>query len=530
MTDTVGLPACQIARLIRIGEVSVSDVTKQHISRIEEVNGRLNAVIWPLFEQALARAEEADHQLARNKDDELGLLFGVPMTIKDQFFVRGTPVTCGLAHRAERSYDKEGSLVTRLRAQGAIILGKTNVPQLLVSHECHHAKFGEGKNPWNDQRTPGGSSGGEGAIIAAGGSALGLGGDMGGSIRIPSHFCGICGLKPTGTRFPNDDSPLAEGIVGDLLGFEGFIVQPGPMARTVDDLKLVMDALLEKPLTMSEMAPPVQWSSGQLNGVEQLTIGFFEDDGFFSPSSSIRRVVREAAGALEAIGAEVVSFQVPEVVYAMNLYMSLLCADGGRWIKQSLNGEPPINDVRSIMQAGVLPKAFRKLLASIMGAFGQKHAQKMLASSGSCSAADYWKLTAERTLHRARFREALDKKNIDILICPPHGLPAPYLGSNANGVEPVAASYAAIFNLLDMPAGVVAAGTVRKGEESDRSESKDRVEKDAAEIEKGSVGMPVGVQVVGRHWREHQVLSVMKSLETHFRAQPDFPHMSKMPT
>jgi fatty acid amide hydrolase len=515
------MSATEIAAAIRDRALSVREVVDAHIDRIEQVDPALNAVIWPLFDQARAAAGAAD-DLPPAAPEREGLLFGVPLTLKDQFVVDGTPTSLGLDHRSDAPLDGEGPLIGRLREQGAVFLGKTNLPQLLISHECLHARYGAANNPWDTARTPGGSSGGEGAIIAAGGSPAGLGGDMGGSIRVPAHFCGIHGLKPTGHRFPNDDSPLH--LMGGLGGFEGFAVQPGPLARSVDDLKLLMDSLLGAPLNARDLSPPVPWHTGPLAALPAgLRVGVYTDDGFFTPGPAIRRLTHEAADALAAVGAEVVRFTPPDIGEASRIYLSLLCADGGAWIKAALAGEPPIADVKSMMKAGGLPNLLRGPLAGLLRRSGQHHTARMLSTSGRCDACHYWRLTAERTAYRTRFMDALDAAGIDLLVGPPHGLVAPLHDSNRNGLEGVAASYPALFNLLDLPAGVVAAGRVRPGEESDRTPSRDKVEADAARVEQGSAGLPVGVQIAARHWRDELVLAAMKLLETHFRDTDDYP-------
>jgi len=231
-----GRGASELARLIRGGDVSARDVVEAHIRRIEDVDARLNAVVARRFEEALAEATRADD--ARARGEVLGPLHGVPVTIKDQFLVAGMPTTFGLPPRASHRADGDGPLVARLRQAGAIVLGKTNVSQLLFYHESDNPVYGRTNNPWNLDRTPGGSSGGEGAIVAAGGSALGLGSDLGGSIRIPAHFCGIAGLKPSSRRLSLLDTPAGIFFEQDVIGY-----QPGPLARTVADLALAMSVL-----------------------------------------------------------------------------------------------------------------------------------------------------------------------------------------------------------------------------------------------------------------------------------------------
>src|SRR5215468_5611867 len=220
------LSASELARRIAAGRLSSQEVVEAHIRRIEVVNPCLNAVVVPLFKQARAEASRADR--LREQGTLLGPLHGVPITLKEQFMVSGTPTTIGLMSYRSQLVEQEGPLVKRLRQAGAIVLGKTNVSQLLLSlsGSCENPVYGRTNNPWDLARSPGGSSGGEAAIIAAGGSPLGLGADNGGSIRIPAHFCGLYSLLPTPRRLSNlDTAPYAE-----VAGQEATIAQPCPLA------------------------------------------------------------------------------------------------------------------------------------------------------------------------------------------------------------------------------------------------------------------------------------------------------------
>src|ERR1051326_8912584 len=228
------LSASELARRIAEGHLSSKEVVEAHIRRMEAVNPRLNAVVVPLFDQARAEASRADR--LRRQGTLLGPLHGVPITLKEQFMVPGTPSSVGLMSHRSQLIKREGPLVKRLRQAGAIVLGKTNLSQLLlsVSGTCENPVYGRTNNPWDLERSPGGSSGGEAAIIAAGGSPLGLGGDHGGSIRVPAHFCGLYSLLPTARRLTNlDTAPYAE-----IAGQEATIAQPCPIARSARDLLL----------------------------------------------------------------------------------------------------------------------------------------------------------------------------------------------------------------------------------------------------------------------------------------------------
>ena len=233
--------------------------------------------------------------------------------------------------------------------------------ELLFYQEGDNPLFGRTNNPWDLERTSGGGSGGEGAIIAAGGSPLGLAADIGGSIRTPAHFCGIQGLRPTSGRLTNLDSPP------ELFfpGMDAVVLDPGPMARTVADLELAMQVLaapgLEK---VDPKIPPVPWPDPHAVSIEGLRIGVFEDDGYWPASPALRRAMREAAEILTERGAIVEPFADPDPEAATRFYFSFLCADGVRWPKKLLKGNPrrsPGQDAAAdLLGAGVAARADRE--------------------------------------------------------------------------------------------------------------------------------------------------------------------------
>ena len=231
----IGLSTVELARLIRQGDLRPSEVIEAHITRIEIVNPQLNAVVSPHFEQARREARAADARLQCG--EPVGPLHGVPVTIKDAFDVAGAPATCGLTSRKRHIPETDASAVARLRLAGAIVLGKTNTPDNCWHQETVSALFGRTNNPWDLRRSPGGSTGGEAAIIAASGSPLGLGSDIAGSIRLPAAFCGIVGLRPTsGALDERGFWPPSEGRLGHLNAI-------GPMARRVEDVTLAYAVL-----------------------------------------------------------------------------------------------------------------------------------------------------------------------------------------------------------------------------------------------------------------------------------------------
>ena len=506
--------AAELASRIAAGEISSREVIDAHITRIEEVNPKLNAVVLPRFEEARSEADQVDTAL--RSGESLGPLGGVPITIKECFDLAGMPATIGIVGYGETPATEDGLLVARLRRAGAIVLGKTNLPQLMLMHETDSPVYGRTNNPWDRQRGPGGSSGGEAAIIAAGGSPLGLGNDIGGSLRQPAHSCGICALKPTSGRLTN------VGSVMTLRGLEAIIPQPGPLARSVDDLWLAFRILAAPGLDQidCQVAPAPLGEPGDVK-IDGLRVAMWTDDGYFAPSPAVRRVVEEAGRALTAAGAMVEPFQPPEVSEAMRLYFGLISADGGADLKRQLGRSPRDARIRRMLLLAAIPQVLRGTVAGLLGALGRWRDAELARNSGPYSADKFWQLTHQRTEYVERFIASLDKGRFDAVICPPYALPA--LKHGAFSDLATAGSYAMLMNLLGLPAGVVAAGRVRAGEETDRPVTRDSADRAALRVEAGSAGMPVGVQVAARWWREDVALAVMGTLERHFRSQGDYP-------
>jgi Asp-tRNA(Asn)/Glu-tRNA(Gln) amidotransferase A subunit family amidase len=478
------LSASELARRIVAGRLSSQEVVEAHIRHIEAVNPRLNAVVVPLFEQARAEADHADR--LREQGTLLGPLHGVPVTLKEQFMVSGTPTTVGLMSHRSRLMEQEGPMVKRLRQAGAIILGKTNVSQLLLSlsGSCENPVYGRTNNPWNPARAPGGSSGGEAAIIAAGGSPLGLGGDNGGSIRVPAHFCGLYSLLPTAGRLTNLDSPP----YAEVAGQEAMIAQPCPIARSAQDLCLAMNILAAPGLNALDPAvPPVPWPDPTAVSLTGLRIGTYSENGVFSVAPAIRRAVEEAAQILRTRGAIVEPWNPPDVAEAVRLFFGLRSADGFASYKRLLGDDPCERSIEAALRS--LPRAM--------------------------SVDQYWQLVEELNQYRRRFLAALDAQRFDALLCPPYALPAPTHDSSGALNVTNAGSYAILSNVLGLPAGVAPITRVCPGEESERNVGKDSVERAARAVEMSSAGLPIGVQVVARPWREDIVLALMAALEEH---------------
>ncbi|MFQ3591556.1 MAG: amidase family protein, partial [Chloracidobacterium sp.] len=457
----VQMSAGDLVRRLALGEVTAQAVVEAHIERIEAVNPQLNAVVVTCFEEARQAAAEADARRARG--DAIGRLHGLPITIKESFDVANTPTTLGLVQRACSRAAQDAPLVTRLRQAGAIILGKTNLPQIAMANECENPLYGRTTHPLDARRTPGGSSGGEAAIIAAFGSPLGLGSDIGGSLRLPAHACGIASLKPTANRL------TMQGHAEVFPGMEAIVCQPGPMARRVADLGLAMQVLTaaETPIPPDPSVPPVPWVEPEHAPSGQgLRVAYYLDNGLFSPSPAIRRAVREAADALERRGADVIPWTPPDVTEAFGLFIGILFADNLRYARDLLYAEPIWTPLWPFLVLSGLPNVVRDWLARLADVTGQRATARLLRAARSRTAGGYWQLVEAQKRYRERFLARLDEQRCDVILCPADGLPALTHGASTYTAE--AASYTALYNVLGMPAGVVPWTVVRPGEESDR--------------------------------------------------------------
>ena len=301
MRDVIGAPAGWLARAIRDKKISSVEVVRAHLEHIHTVNPRLNAVVFATAESAIKEAHAADrHNRSKNN---LGPLHGVPFTAKDIFNTKGLPTTAGLRMLKSHVPDHDATVVARMRRAGAILIGKTNCPPGGVGGDSVNPLHGGTRNPYDVTRSPGGSSGGEAAILAAGGSPLGIGSDSGGSLRMPAHYCGIATLKPTAGLVP---STGAYGLPGGLSDPRS---QVGPMARFVSDLALALPVLAGLDGIDSAVVPvPLPKRTPHLGG---LRVAWYADDGINKPSAPTAATVRAAAKALAAAGCVVTEERPP---------------------------------------------------------------------------------------------------------------------------------------------------------------------------------------------------------------------------
>lgn len=302
MSEIVEQSLTTIARLIRQREVSSVEVAQAHLERIASLNPALNAIVTRAPD-VIERATAADAALLRG--DEVGLLHGVPVTIKDTIDTAGLRTTSGSKIRIDYVPETDAPAVARLKAAGAIVLGKTNASEMAMDYTADNPVFNRTNNPFDPRLTPGGSSGGEAVAIATCMSPGGIGSDLAGSVRIPAHFCGICGLKPTTGRIPGElQFPPSIGpySLGAVIG---------PLARTVGDLRLLLGALSKDPFDRS---------SFDLRGTR---VAWYTDDGVAPVTDETAKAVATAARALSDAGLIVEEQRPPHVDRGYEMWMKI---------------------------------------------------------------------------------------------------------------------------------------------------------------------------------------------------------------
>ena len=512
-SDLCSKSATELSRLLAASEISSEEATKAHLERIDAVDRGVRAFTTVFRYEALAAARKADDE--RRRGEVRGPLHGLPVTVKESLDMEGFASTLGAPSRRNVRATEDAGITRMLREAGAVILGRTNLSQLMLYNEARNPIFGQTANPWSRDHSPGGSSGGESAAIAAGMSPLGIGTDIGGSIRVPASSTGIAGLKPTLDRWTNKGSNTA------LLGQEVIRSQLGPMARSAHDLVLAMRAL--DPVRMSAIdprVPPVPFADPALHAPSSLRVGVYTDDGVIPTSAAVVRAVNEAAAALRAQGATVISFTPPGTTEVAYDYFAAISADGSVTPSRVLVGGAVDPSLQPLVLLARTPSPVRRAAARLAELAGEHRLARFLGAVGEKSVAELWAITARLRSARAAILAAMAEARIDLVLCPAFVTPAIPHGVSKDFT--LAGSPSMLWNAMQFPAGVVPVTRVTAAETT-RESPKDRLEKRAAEVDAKSEGLPVGVQVVGRPWEEDRVLAAMIAIEDVVAKAPGFP-------
>uniref|UniRef100_A0A8C5S2C7 Fatty-acid amide hydrolase 1 n=1 Tax=Laticauda laticaudata TaxID=8630 RepID=A0A8C5S2C7_LATLA len=349
----LSLTLTELAEKLKEEKLSSESVLYTYIKKALEVTQEVNCVT-----DFLHGCEEQIQDLKKQK--EKGLLYGIPVSIKDHIGYKGHISTCGLVQYLDKVEADDSVIVKVLKKQGAIPFVKTNIPQSMINYDCSNLIFGQTRNPLNHKKSPGGSSGGEGALIAGGGSLLGFGTDVAGSIRLPSSFCGLCGLKPTGSRL----STL--GLASPMAGMKSATI--GPIARDVDSLALCMKALLcDELFHLDPSVPPMPFREEIYTSSNLLRIGYYKDDGYFQPSPSMKRAVQETKNLLQAAGHTLIPFVPPRLNYVVDeLFTKGIFSDGAANLLAKLKGDIVDPVLKSQINCYSIPTVLKRILAFIL--------------------------------------------------------------------------------------------------------------------------------------------------------------------
>lgn len=453
--------------LLREGKISPLELAEEHIRAIERMNPRLNAIVDfdadRVREQARALTRERMAPSAPRRP-----LFGLPVTVKSSIATAGLRCEIGSLLRKGEVTQEDAVVVARLRRAGANILGTTNCPEFLMAYETDNRLYGQTKNPWDLEYTPGGSSGGEAAAIASGMSAAGLGSDSGGSVRTPAHFTGICALKPTPGRIP------AAGHLPPCVGPFSILGAIGPMARTMEDISLLFHALAGQDMT-DPISAPIAARTMDASELKQIPIGYFEDDGLVPVTAETRLAVRAAVTALEKQGFHVRPFRPTALEAARKLWWKFFVRSGAMFLEPLLRGH---REQLSPVLLDFLSIAHREPTLS---------GEELLQAWAECD--------------QVRSQLLAEMQEFPVLLCPVCAIPAFRHGERSWNIDGQSVAYLDAmrytqwFNLLAAPAAVVPVG-------------------------KSPEGLPIGVQVVARPFEDEIAMAIAGVIEEQFGFVP----------
>ena len=455
--------AVELLALLHESKISPQELAEEYIGQIERLNPRLNALVDFDAERVREQARAAERSPAPR-----GPLFGLPITVKASISTAGHRCELGSLINRGNVPAEDAVVVARARKAGAIVLGITNTPEFLMAYETDNRLYGRTNNPWNLDYTPGGSSGGESAAIAAGLSAGGFGSDSGGSVRVPAHFTGICSLKPTPGRFPGN------GHLPGCVGPFSILGAIGPMARTVGDVALLFKVLSGQD-PVDPVSPPILHREMSLADAKRLHVGYFEDDGLTPVTPETRQAVLDAVQALQKQGFDVRPFRPNGLEQARKLWWTFFVRCGAMFVDSLVKGHE------------------LDLSATLRGFLEIAHAEPPLTADELLNA---W---AECDVIRGKLLQQM--REFPVLLCPVCSIPAFRHGERKWKVDGQEVEYLDVmrytqwFNLLAAPAVVAPVG-------------------------RSPEGLPIGVQVVARPFEDEIALAVASVIDREFGFSP----------
>ena len=421
--------ATALLEMLKVGEATSEQILVVYFQRAVTIGLDLQLISELNFMEALQKARECDRLRKENPSACHGLLFGLPISLKDVFILKGTDASGGMAVRLFNPAHEDGLIVKALKEEGAIPYVKSNVPQTIFSFNTLNQTYGQARNPWDRLRMPGGSSGGEAGLIAARCSPLGLGNDIGGSVRIPSLFCGVVGFRPTSDRVTRAGS-IEISVPMDYISTLKLSV--GPITKSVRDASLMMKVLLNSKAhnkaSLSERDPNyirMEWREELVvTKPKGLKIGYVRSHELFPASPANKRALEEAVQAFKALGHEVIEVAFPGIQDIALQFAEISGIDGKcRMILDAIEGETPIEDHDPFIENSKRSPMFKRLLKFWLNLTGEKRAALLIDTNGPKSAGDYLDLVARQVALKKDFLKVWEKNGLDALVTP--GLPTP---------------------------------------------------------------------------------------------------------
>lgn len=506
----LALSAGELARAIREKKFSCVQVVSVYIKRAVDIGRRLNLTAEECFDDALREARICDEEVERGHFR--GALHGVPISIKDHFSMKGYQSTVGLSWKLDYTDSETFILIELLKKHGAIVFVRSNVSQGMMWIESKNRIYGQALNPWDISRTPGGSSGGEGGLIASRASPLGIASDSGGSIRCPCTFCGVYGFVPTAKRLPKawilDSKVHNIELLGQIIE-----CSYGPMGKCVQDLALVIQIWLSDELfALKPEVVPLKFDHEKFSSTSSFKVGIFPGHNKFPVAKCIQDSILKCADGLQST-CNIIPYNFPQLEKLAKLFNNLFGMEGNTNLFEVLNGEDP-EDYYNLMIFSNEHQRITALIMKILKLAGQKRLVELYDLSSQANIKEYLRVfqEIEDTIQETiRDWEIL---GLDCIVCPAVGVVAVPHGKATDVIPCLVYSY--IWNLLGFCFGVVPVDVVCKGQTGFQDEFQDMLTKACAEVMDGSEGLPYALQVVGLPYKDEVVLNVMKRIEDNF--------------
>ena len=524
-SDVIGL-----RKMIWDKEVTSVQVLRFYFYRAKTIGRELGAAIEANFQNSLQLAIKADILISSKPQNELPVLCGVPFSVKESFLMEGFEITHGLEARiGKKIIERNCSLIDYLIAQGAIPFVRSNIPQLVMCSETVNPVYGRCVNAHNKDRVSGGSSGGEGTLIGSGCSPVGLGNDIGGSVRIPALYNGIYGFLPTTGR-----QAAAHHLEKIHINFEEDKVQTfikvcnGPLGKSVSDL-ILFTRLMSHPSINEDvdpLLPPVVWrdEATVMPKSSKLVIGYYKSlYEVFNASPANQRAVEMVVDALKKAGHELISIEVPEIREIFNLTVRILLSDAS--VPDHFSISSGINVIKpyQVMQILLLiPRSIKTAISFLLRFLGLRRISDSIMSTNRFSEEEFFPSEVEHLNLSSKFINRLKKQGITHLISPGLGTPAPLHDTTGDIIPNYV--YTSMFNFIGLPTGVIPVTKVNKDEQIYKSNISDMITKKAQEIMQNTEGLPIGVQVSALPFKDEECLALMKHIEEIMDLKPFIKH------